>query len=334
MIELATPVGRIVWGHPTKSRDKTRKNPTTGANEKVLKADGTVAQQWSFGVAFNKADFQAMIWPAMAQEAATAYANGTPPKFSWKYQDGDGIDDQGKPFNTREGYAGCYVLAISSELMAPPIYKLNGGKYDQLPGEAIKCGDFVVVGLNIKVNVPQDRTHTPGLYVNPTLVEFIGYGTEIVSQGHVDPMALLGGAVRQLPAGASATPLANPNAPGLAAMGTPQPQVMQQPGMMPGGMPAAAPMMAPPPLAPPAPVGPQRPTDPTHIGRDPATGAEMWWNGVAWTPAPVAAPVMAPPAMLPPPAPDFVANAGMPGMPMQQPGAPGGMAMPGMPAPR
>jgi hypothetical protein len=326
-IEIASPVGRIVWGHPTKSRDKTRKNPQTGANEKVMKADGSgPVQQWSFGVAFNKAEFQAVIWPAMAQEAATAYPNGTPPKFSWKYQDGDGVDDQGKSFSAREGYAGCYVLAISSELMAPPIFKLNGNKYDQLPGEAIKCGDFVVVGLNIKVNVPTDRTHTPGLYMNPSLVEFIGYGTEIVSQGHADPMALLGGQQRQLPPGASATPLQNPNAPGIGAMGgmpAPGAAPMQQPGMaqpmqQPGMMQQPQPMAAPQPMAPPA---PQRPADPSHIGRDPATGAEMWWNGATWIPAPVAPA----PAMLPPPAHDFVANAGM-----QQPGMPQPMAQPMM----
>lgn len=322
-VEIATPVGRIVWGHPTKPRNKTRKNPATGANEVVMKADGSgPIQQWSFGVAYDKAQFQAGIWPAMSQEAAALFSNGVPGKFSWKYQDGDGVDDQGKPFSAREGYAGCYVLAISSELQAPPIFKLNGGKYDQLPGDAIKCGDYVVVGLNIKANQPSDRTHTPGLYMNPTLVEFIGYGTEIVSQGNVDPMALLGGQARQLPPGASATPMQAPGAPGLPGMGAAAPAPMAPPaaapGMMPPGpmqsppammQPPPAPMAPPPP--PPAPVGPQRPTDPTHIAHA-GTPSEQWWNGTAWAPAPIA-PTAAPP-MLPPPAHDFVANAGMPGM--------------------
>jgi hypothetical protein len=343
-IEIATPVGRIVWGHPTKSKNKTRKNPSTGANEVVLK-DGQPVQQWSLGVAFPKAEFQAAIWPAMAQEAATVFPNGTPPKFSWKYQDGDGIDDQGKPFNLREGYAGCYVLAISSELMAPPLFKLNGGKYDQLPGDAVKCGDYVVCGLNIKANVPVDRTHTPGLYINPLGIEFVGYGTEIQSQGAIDPMAIFKGAQHQLPAGASATPVQAPGAPGMPGMGAgaapmaAQPGMMAQPGMAQPGQPPMAvqpAMMAPPAmLSPPvAPVGPQRPSDPSHVGRDPTTGAEMWWNGAAWTPAPIAPP----PAMLPPPAHDFVANAGMPAPLAAQPGMmappttqPG---MPGMMPPR
>jgi len=357
-VEITTPVGRIVWGHPTKARDKINKD----TKQKVLKADGTPAQQWSFGVAFDKATFQQFIWPAMVQEAATVYppsatSNGqpsTPPKFSWKYTDGDGIDDQGKPYNTREGYAGCYVLAISSELMAPPIFKNNGASYQQLPGDAVKCGDYVAVGLNLKVNVPENRAHTPGLYVNPLAIEFVGYGTEIVGQGSADPNAIFKGAQHQLPPGASATPIGGAAGVGMPGMGMQQPG-QPQPGMMgapaqmmapqPGAM-APAPMMQPgqpqpgmmpapaPAMTAPAPVGPQRPTDPTHIAPHPQTGAEMWFINGAWIPA-----------AHPTPAPDFVASAGMPApapmmapAPMQQPGmmpAPASMMQPGMmPAPR
>lgn len=211
-IEITTPPGRIIWGHPTKARDKINKD----TKQKVLKADGSPAQQWSFGVAFDKATFQSHIWPAMAAEAATAYPQGVPGKFSWKYTDGDSVDGEGKPYNQREGYAGCFVLAISSELMAPPVFKLVNGAYQQLPADGIKCGDYVSLGLNIKVNVPTDRTHTPGLYINPQAVEFVGYGTEIVSQGTADPNAIFKGAQHQLPPGASATPAgAQPGAPAM-----------------------------------------------------------------------------------------------------------------------
>lgn len=325
MVEITTSVGRIVWGHPTKSKNKTRKNPATNAKEVVMK-DGVPVQQWAFGVAFPKAEFHAHVWPAMAAEAAALYPTGTPPqKFAYKYVDGDGVDDQGKPYSAREGYAGCYVLSVSTELMAPGVFKLNGAQYQQMDANAIKCGDYVALGLNIKGNIPVDRSQTPGLYINPLAIEFVGYGTEIQGQGQADPMALFAGRQHQLPAGASAAPVGGGGAVGMPGMGAAPPAPGAMPGA-PGMMPPAAPM-APAPIAPPAPpppapvaTGPIRPTDPAWIMPNPA-GGEMWWNGTGWAPAPV----------LPPPAHDFVQNAGMPPAPPTMPAAPG---MPGMMPPR
>lgn len=305
-IEITTPVGRIVWGHPSKAKNKTDQR----TRAPILR-DGQPVQQWTFGVAFSKAEFHQLIWPAMSQEATTGYPNGVPPAFSWKYVDGDGVDREGKPYNQREGYAGCYVLSISTEAFAPPVFKLVNGAYVQLKPEEIKCGDYVRVGLNLKVNIPTDRTHTPGLYVNPLAVELVGYGTEIQSQAAADPKALFGGApVAALPPGASATPIGAPNAPGMPGMGA-----------APGYPPAGAPM-APPPAG-------QMP------GYAPQPGAPM---------APPAAPGYAPqPGAMPPPAHDFVQNAGMqpggapmappPAAPGQMPGYPQPGAMPGQPMP-
>lgn len=301
--EITTPAGRIVWGHPTKSRTKTDQK----TRQPILK-DGQPVQQWGFGLAIPKAEFQTHIWPVMHAEMSTAYPQGPPNVFSWKYIDGDANDREGKPYSQREGYAGCYVLSITSELMAPPVYKLNGNAYQQLAPDAVKCGDWVSVAVQFKVNIPNDKTFTPGLYVNPQAIEFVGYGTEIVSQATVDPMAVFKGASHQLPPGASATPMAAPGGPGMPGVAPP----LSPPGM--GQLPAMsappAPGMTPPAVMapPPPPPGPQRPTNPTHIAPDPTrAGAELWWNGQAWTPAP----------MLPPPAPDFVQGAapGMPGMP-------------------
>lgn len=297
-----------MWGHPTKSRVKTDQK----TRQPILK-DGVPVQQWGFGVAFDKATFQTYIWPAMAAEAATAYTQGVPPAFSWKYVDGDTVDRDGKPYNQREGYAGCFVLSITSELQAPPVYKLENGAYKQLPADAVKCGDWVSVGVEFKVNVPTDRTHTPGIYVNPQAIEFIGYGTEIHSAAAVDPMAVFKGAAHHLPPGASATPLAPTGGSGMPGMPGGQTPAYSPPA--PGPAPGMSPPpggMQPPPPAPPAPPppGPARPTDPTHIAPDPARpGQELWWNGQAWTPAPVSAPP-------PPPATGFSNGPpGMPGMP-------------------
>jgi hypothetical protein len=313
-VEFSTPVGRVVWGHPAHAKQRMDDN-----NQPVIRANGEKAMQWSFGVAFTKADFQQHIWPYLAQEAATAYPNGAPQSFSWKYVDGDGVDSKGLPFNQREGYAGCYILAISTELQAPPIYKFNGTKYDQLPGEAIKTGDYVSVGIDARVNVPTDPKKKSGLYINPKAVELVGYGTPIVSQGQADPNALFGGRQHQLPAGASATPIGGAGAVGMPGMGQQQPQPgMMQPAM---GQPVMQPTMAAQPATQPGMMQPQM-----QPQMQPA----------------MVQPVMQPqPGMMPPPAHDFVQPGmqqpamGQPMMqPQMQPGMPAAGGMPGFPPPR
>ena len=243
MTEILTGVGRIVWGHPLRSREKIYMDgPNKG--QPVIKQDGSKVTQWSFGLAIPKAEF-APIWAAMQQEAATGYPNGTPPRFSWKIKDGDGIDDKGQPFNLREGYAGCYVLTITTEAFAPSVFKYENGAYRQLTADELKCGDYLCAKLNFKVNVATG-TNTPSLYVNPLALELVGYGKEIVSAG-VDPMAAFGGRQHQLPPGASAVPIsAAPAGYGMPAPGgyAPQPGGMPAPGgyaPQPGGMPAPAP---------------------------------------------------------------------------------------------
>lgn len=293
-VEFSTPVGRIVWGHPSNARQRTDDN-----NLPVVRANGEKAMQWSFGVAFTKAEFQAAIWPYLAQEAATAFPNGTPPSFSWKMTDGDTIDSKGVPFSNREGYAGCIILAISTELQAPPIFKWNGQKYDQLPGEAIKTGDYVSVGIDCRVNVAPDAKKKSGLYINPKAVELVGYGTQIVSQGQADPQALFGGRQHALPPGASATPIGGAQQVGMPGMGMPQ-----QPGMMPAPAPVAAPVYPQPQMAPQPQMMPA-----------PAPMAAPGYPQPGMMPAPAPQPQMAP--GYPPPAHDFVqgAPAGMPVMP-------------------
>jgi hypothetical protein len=293
-VDLKTPVGRIVWGNPGKA---TIKKDQKG--QPVLK-DGKPVEQWAFGLAIPKADFQQHVWPLMAQEAATGYPQGVPPQFSWKYKDGDtGIDRSGKPYNQREGYAGCYVLTITTESFAPPIFKLQqNGTYAQLTGDQIKTGDFAACALSFKVNVPTDRTHTPGLYVNPVAIDHVGYGQPIFNGP--DAATLFGGATYQLPPGASAMPVAAAGAPGMPGTMQPAPQ--------PGGMPGMMPMQPQPgQMQPQQPVY-QQPMQPAPQPQyQPQPGQMM-------QPAPQ-------PGGMPAPAPDFTQNAGMPvyQQPMQQP---------------
>lgn len=309
-IEVKTPVGRIVWGNPGKA---TIKKDQKG--QPVLK-DGKPVEQWAFGLAIPKAEFQQVVWPAMAQEAATGYPQGAPQAFSWKYKDGDNDRDRnGVPYNQREGYAGCYVLTITTESFAPPIFKLNPqkGAYDQLTGDQIKTGDFVACALSFKVNVPTDRTHTPGLYVNPVAIDHVGYGQPIFNGP--DAQQLFGGTQYQLPPGASAAPVAAAGAPGMPGTMQPAPQ--------PGGMP----MQPQQPQYQPQPgqMQPQQPYQPQPGGMP----------GQTMQPAPQQPMQPAPqyqqpqPGQLPPPAHDFTQPGGtMPYQPQYQP-QPGMMPAPG-----
>lgn len=200
--EFITTVGRLVWGNPARSNTKKDQN----TKQPVLK-DGKPVEQWVFGVAFPKAEFNQYIMPYLQHEAMQFYPNGVPNGFSWKFKDGDGVDRQGKPYRDREGYAGHYVLTISTEAFAPPIFKNEGGRYRQIEAHEIKTGDFIVVSLSVKANAPTNPSHTPGLYINPKGIELVGYGQEIVSSGS-DPDEMFGGRTYQLPPGASPTPVA------------------------------------------------------------------------------------------------------------------------------
>lgn len=341
---VKTGVGRIVWGNPGKAQiKKIQEGPDKG---KPVMKDGNPVYQWAFGVAFPKAEFQQLVWPFMLQEAMSGYPNGVPGKFAWKYVDGDGVDSEGKPFNTREGYAGCYILSVSTEAFAPPIYKWNGSTYQQLSGDQIKCGDFVTLTLNLKLNIPQQSTRVPSLYVNPVGILHVGYGQEIQRGG--DPTQMFGQQPQQyaLPPGASATPLA-PNTT------TTMPGAM--PNTMPGGGMQMQPQHNPGMMQPNMQMQPAPMHNPGNISSGPMPGnpAMMHNPGMpnnGMQPAPgmnnPGTPMMHPqPGQHYQPATDFVHNAGMPqGQPnmqmqpqyqpqqYQQPGQP--MMQPnGMPGP-
>lgn len=234
-MDFVTGVGRIVWGNPLNGRKKTDNN-----NNVILGDDGQPIMQWAFGVAFPKNESGGLI-QAMQQEAASVFPNGIPNNFAWKLKDGDGLDDQGKPMANREGHAGNYILAISTEAFAPKCVRLNGNTYSEMM-EGIKTGDYVRVALNLKAHAGKQgvRGSVPGLYVNPQLIEFIGYGEAIIAGP--DPMAVFGGQHVALPPGASAVPTASGPMPGQQPMQGVMPvNPSQQPGMPMGSVPGAVP---------------------------------------------------------------------------------------------
>lgn len=224
---LITPPARIVWGHPLKSKAKTNQK----TKQKILTDAGAEIPVWAFGMAFEKAIFEQQVRPYLQQEAAKMFPGGSvPADFSWKFKDGDtAVDNKGKPYRDRDGYAGHYVLAASTELKAPEAYRQDqNGTFRQISDTEIKTGYYIIAELTIKGNA------SPGIYVNPNMVCLVGQGDAIV--GHEsDPTTAFGNVNYQLPQGAqplSAAPTVGQPAP-LQQTAPVQAAVQPQPNVVP-----------------------------------------------------------------------------------------------------
>ena len=237
------PVGRIVSGNPTSWEDAVDYH----TKQKKLNADGTPRKENRVSIAYNKQEFLEKVWPYILQEVGKLYprlANTHPDQcetsnFAWKVINGDSPNcPQGSqvPYNTREGYPGCYIVKISTSAFLPGTFKFENGAYRKVEANEVKCGDYVVANLTITAHNEKNG----GLYWNPNGYELVGYGTEIKGSGGANPMAMFGGATHQLPAGASLTPISS--APENAQM--PMQGAQPAPAAMPTAMPAA-PMAAP-----------------------------------------------------------------------------------------
>lgn len=300
------PVGRIVAGNPAIPQPKTNfKTKQTVIDPKT----GQPVMEWRCKIAYSKDVFLQQIYPLLQKEALTAYPNwqqlldqqtGMPlahSEFSWKFDDGDSPrcpKNSKVPYNVREGYPGHFVLSISTEAFAPAIFKFENGSYRKIEANEIKCGDYVVANVDIKVHTENDG----GLYFNPNGFELVGYGTAISSAAAADPTQLFGGQPVQLPPGASTTPI-----------GAPANMVM--PGMAP-----QVPQYQPPQYQPPQQMGVPQYQQPLpaagHVAPQMQPGYPQGYGNAPAAPGYPSNP-------LPPPARDFVQNAGVPTAGLGQP---------------
>jgi len=219
-IELTTPVGRLVGGHPMIGHpvkdDKT--------NLPKMQADGVTPQvQYYCGLAIAKGtethwsqtEWGAKIWA----EAAAAWAGGeyNHPSFSFKITDGDSQvpnKKMRKPCE-REGYPGHWIINASNGF---PIKSYHRGMYDPTQviqqKETIKTGDYCRLVISVKSN---QSTQTAGMYVNPSMFELYQAGVEIVTESAADPNATFGADAGVMPANA----LVDPNLPTQANVAAP-----------------------------------------------------------------------------------------------------------------
>lgn len=193
MTAILTPVSRLVQGHPMVESTKGYKG------QPKKDKHGNPRVEFFVGVALPKADPQtAAVLQLMQQEAQGGFPGGQwqSEDFAWKLQDGDAQQNAGK-----EGWAGCYILRCSTGF-APEVYTKDGAARI-VEKDQIKTGDYVRVYLDIK---PNGDVVNPGIYLNFSMVELVGYG-EKISSGP-DAKSVFGQASAPLPQGASAVPVA------------------------------------------------------------------------------------------------------------------------------
>lgn len=290
-VRFTSPVGRIVGGSVSKPRDKNAEGKPLVI--KTGKNAGQPAQQWYIGLAIPKTGEQhwastswgQLIWgvghaafPGIAQR----------PDFAWKVEDGDSQipnKNNKKPCD-QEGYKGCWILHLSQFYAIPAVDYKTTGKTPIDP-VLIKRGYYAQVLVDVAGN---GSAQTPGVYLNPTLVDLTAFGPEIVSGPDADAAGFGKGVT--LPPGASLTPLgampAGAGTPPIPGAGMPPP-VPAAPGFTaPPPLPGVAPAPnaailgttpPPPAAAPAAPVGPV----PTAKANGATVAQMMAWPG--WTEA-------------------------------------------------
>lgn len=190
-----TVQGRMVWTLGTNMFAGKQKTNMQTKQVIIDQRTGQPVIEYGFGLAIPKIDPTTgkhteefvKIWQALHAEAMTLFPSGQiPPTFAMKYKDGDtAVDDQGRPYSTREGYAGHFVVTCTTRL--PIKYFIWQGGNNVLVNEGFKCGDYVNVQMNIKAH-PAVGTSKAGLYVNPGAVQMIQPGKEIINAPSGDQM--------------------------------------------------------------------------------------------------------------------------------------------------
>lgn len=242
-VDFLTPVGRLVQGSVWTLNDTDRQG------KPLVTTEGKPKKECFFSVAYNKSDPAVMaefetLFALMRQTAMQGWpqhfnAQGqcTVPKFSWKWQDGDGIDGDGKDNKLKQGFAGHHILTFKSSILPRAFRSGMYARNQQLRNEDdIRPGFFIRVSGTMRPNI---GSRVPGLYLNSDMVELIAGGEPIV-QGRDASEVFAGRQVASLPAGAIALGTAiDVRASGLPTTGVPQ--SMQSAGfaMAPQGLPGA-----------------------------------------------------------------------------------------------
>lgn len=225
--DIMTTVGRLVSGHPMEMHAAMDDRTNV---QKTFK-DGSLQFNQSVGIAFPKngtTHWNQTDWGQKIEAAAiAAWPRGEHGMrtFSWKITDGDSTEPNKKMVTpvSREGYAGHWVLFASS-CFATPCYNLGAYQPHQViqNKDAIKRGDYVRLVFTTASN---NSTDSPGMYINPVMLELSRAGQQIMSGNAPDAAAAFGGSAPVIPQGALVdTGVVTPTT--VAPTATPPPQTV------------------------------------------------------------------------------------------------------------
>jgi len=244
MTNFVSPTGRLVQGSPTMQHLKDMENN----NKPLFNDDGSPTMGIFMALAFPKlingasnAEFDA-FFSLLRNEAATAWPSLFPqgaggncvnPRFSWKYQDGDGINQNGQSVKAKAGFAGHHIIKFTSKYPVRCYMEGQFSPHQELakPDDVISRGDWIRIVGDVRGN-NAEGTQVPGIVLYPSLVSFIGRDpTGRISSGPEAATAFTGTAY--VPPGVTA----NPAAVGAgAASGVPVPGIAV-PGIAVAGVP-------------------------------------------------------------------------------------------------
>lgn len=256
MTDFVTPVGRFVQGSLVMQQEIDYQT-----KQKKVDRDGNPVMGIFFTLAFPKrlpngqenTEFNA-FWATLNAAAQQAwphlFQNGqcTNPRFSWKYQDGDGHDSNGQSVASKPGFAGHHLVKFSTSYDVRCFYENKFAPHEQIQQvqEVIKRGYWIRVMGEVKSN-NAEGTQVPGIAIYPKLVSFVARDKEISTgpdaaaafgavptgwrpEGDNSPMPMPGAAPAGLP---------TPGQVGAPAVGAPM--GLPTPGQVGAPMPAAAP---------------------------------------------------------------------------------------------
>jgi hypothetical protein len=239
-MDFNTPVGRLVQGSMSMQHQK---DMDTG---QPLMENGQPVMGVFFALAFPKVlpngqpntefdqffgtlrEVAAASWPALFPQGAAGAC--THPQFSWKYQDGDGVNKQGKSVADKAGFKGHHIIKFYT---AYPVRCFNEGHFAaheelQDVDNVIKRGYWLRVFGEAKSNNASGN-QVPGISLYPKLVSFVERGEEIAS-GPDAQQALGGAAVGWKPAPVAGSPIPTPGGvPGGVNVPLPTPPAVNVP---------------------------------------------------------------------------------------------------------
>ena len=254
-IRITTPIGRMVQGGPI-LRDKLDDD-----GNKVIE-NGQAVQEVFVAIAIAKDNpdwgpfYAALYNVARAEFPHLCDANQviTHPRFSWKIQDGDGVDKNGKSVAGKPGFAGHWIVKLGTRFL-PKCYRASNLEPTAVltkedAEQVFKRGHYISARIVVQGNgvKPSDSNRVPGIYLSPEILFWEGFGEEIVS-GEDPREAKKGAETAYRPAGMSQAPVG-----GVAGGSAPAPGGLPAPGGAPAPMPAPS-GAAPAPGALPAPGG-------------------------------------------------------------------------------